>query len=120
VAPNAVYLVVACHNAVRRRLLNAYFKALEIDFAKSPFGHYVVGVIAVIFLIVAGKVLRTRRNAVFLYAPDRCRSGFAREIRVLGIVFEVSAAQHVPVYIHPRCQQHVAALFYHLFAHFRE
>lgn len=40
---------------MRETTPNTYFKALEIDFAKCPFGYYVIGVIAVIFLIVAGK-----------------------------------------------------------------
>ena len=115
-APDAVDEVVACHEILRAAFLHADFEALQIDLAQGALGDAGIVAVAVRLLVVAGEVLRTGGDAVFLDAAHNGRRRASGDERILGEVFEVAAAQRIAVNVHAGRKQHVAALFDHLAA----
>ena len=98
---NSVYEIKRGHGGARSSLFYAYFKCLEIYLPQRPFGETRVVIISVRFLIVCGKVFYCCRTSVVLFYSSHRRCGTeTREQRILGIIFEISAAQRIPLNIH--------------------
>ncbi len=55
--------------------------------------------------------------ALALHAAHYGGRRLAGEVRVFRIVFEVSSAKRIPVYVHRRSQKHVHSIFFNFIAH---
>ena len=62
-------------------------------------------------LIVGRKVFDRCTHALRLHTANNSSSAFATQQRVLGVVFEVTAAERIPMDIHARTEDNVASIF---------
>ena len=62
-------------------------------------------------LIVGRKVFDRCTHALRLNTANHSSSAFATQQRVLGVVFEVTAAERIPMDIHARTEDNVASIF---------
>ena len=95
----------------------ADLKSPQIDLPQGAGADYRIVVVAVIFLIVAGKVLGAGGYRSALQALYHRGGQLAGDQRVLGEIFKIAPAQRIAVDIHARRQQHIGALVYHLPPH---
>ena len=100
-APHGVHLVIGAHDARGVALFHGDLKGTEIDLPHGAFIHVGAGVYTVFFLVVHGIVLETGGNAIVLRAVDVACYHLSSQNGIFGDVFKVSAAEHIPLDIHP-------------------
>ena len=103
-APDGIHLVVGAHYRIRLCLFDGYFKAAQIYLAHCSFVDFNARVKAVLFLIVERVVLRTGADAFLFETENEFRSKLARDDGVLRIIFKISAAESVSLYVHAGTQ----------------
>jgi len=118
VTPYAVELIVACHYVYRIAFFDADLEPFEIYLSECAFRHAAVACVASDFLIVAREVLGASSFAFALYSFSESRGEFAADKRVFRVIFEVSSAQRIAVYVHARAEKYVRVVMYHFFADF--
>ena len=101
----AVDAVVRAHDRPGLRLAHGRLKAREVDFAQRALVDDAVAGHAVVLLIVGGEMLQADADVLALHAVDVARGQLARQVRVLGKVLEVSAAERGPLDICGRTEQ---------------
>ena len=107
--------IVAGHHAPRMSLLHNDLELLQIDLTDGTLGSAGIGILAVGFLVVEGKMLYGCRNMCALnsfYHPGSLLSG---KERVLGIVLKVAPAQGTAMDVHGRSQPHADVVLHDLF-----
>ena len=113
----AVYEVVRAHDRFRLGLFYGNLEALQENFTGSTFADVGVHMVSVVLLIVKGKMLdRSTGTLMFLYSLCICSSRTSGNQWILGIIFEVTSAEWIPVDIHTRCQPEVNTELFHLTA----
>ena len=95
-----IQLIIRGHNRPRITLLYHYFKSLQVYFTECTLRHLRDIVIAVCFLIVSHKMLRTGSCALALHATHIPSSNRPRKIRILRIILMVATAQRVTNQVH--------------------
>ncbi len=89
---DAVHQVVGIHDRVDVGLGHGGLEAREVDLPHGALIHIRAGVVPIELLIVEGVVLDGGDNALRLHALDEGHDKGGVQERVLGLVFEVSAA----------------------------
>ena len=98
-AVRTVEAVVCHHDGHRLRFLDGDLVLLEIHLAQGAFVDDAVAVHSRVLTGVAREVLEGGPHALRLHAADERRRELAREQRILGEVFKVSAAQRVALVV---------------------
>ena len=106
----AVDTVVGRHDGLGVPLLHRDLKAGEVDLTQGALVHHRVGGHPAQLLGVGGKVLGAGGHTVFLNAPDIAGRHLARQIGVLGKIFEVAPAEGGALDVEPRAQHHAHPL----------
>ena len=102
---DTVYLVVGGHDRLWLGFFDCNFEALQVNLSQGALGDDARYAAAVFFLIVAGVMFDGRSDPVPALdaSCEGCRH-FSADERILGIVFEVAAAERIAVDIHARCK----------------
>ena len=101
----AVDLVVGAHDGGGSPLLDRRFKAAEIDLPQRALVQNAVGIEALVFLAVAGKMLQAGADAAALHAADHGSRELAGQHGILGKVFEIPSAERISLDIRARAEQ---------------
>ena len=108
--------IVGGHDHPWVGLFDSNLKGLEVDLAQSPLGQAGVGFKAVGLLVVAGKVLGAGADLAGLNAADESSRHSAGKKGILGIIFEIPAAEGTAVDVHGGCQPDSNIVFLHFHA----
>ena len=100
-------LVVAGHNGLGLALSDGNLKSSQIDFPERPLIQHGIHAHPPQFLRVCGKVLGAGGDTARLNPPDIRSRHFAGQIRVLGEILKVPAAQGAALHVQARPQYHV-------------
>ena len=113
--------IVGGHDGLGAPLAHGDLEVGEVDLAQGALVHDGVGGHAPQLRVVRGEVLRAGGHAVCLDAADVARGHLAREIGVLGEVFEVAPAEGAALDVEAGAEQHAHVLRGGLLAeHFAE
>lgn len=93
----AVDFVVGRHHSPRLGLPDRPFESRQVDFALRPLIDDGVDVHPPVFLIVHCIMLGRRSDALALHAANVAGGHFCGQIRILGKIFEISAAKSATV-----------------------
>ena len=93
--------IIGAHDRPRSRIFHGELKAAEIDLPERSLGDDIVGAHAVVLLIVPRKMLDRHKMPLPLLHPEgKGGRHDAGEKRILGIIFEISPAERIPVNVH--------------------
>ena len=106
----AIYGVVAGHYGGHPRLLDSLAETWEINLVDRTLVGIGTRAVAVVFLLVQGKMLDGRHHSLFLHAADIGRSCLAGQIGVFAVVFEVASAKGAAIDVHARAQHDLHAV----------
>ena len=112
----AVEHVVAAHNLLRLRFLDGGFECREINLPEGSFVHLCVDGHTKVFLIVGGVVLEAVADFHAFGAFDESGCHFARQIRIFGKIFKVTAAKRAALDVGARPEDGGNALIDRFFA----
>ena len=106
--------IITGHDRHRLSRLHRNLKSFQINLTQRALGKDTVGVLPVILLVVARKMLdggSAARNPL----DPLCHSGGhpSGEQRILGVVFKIPAAERIPVDIHARGKPECDAELHH-------
>ena len=103
---DAVDPVIGAHHRPGLCLADGTLKRRQIDLPCGALAHLRRTAHAAVFLVVGIKVFDAGPHILALYATDEIGRHFAGNIRVFGVVFEVSAAERRTLDVDRRSQQH--------------
>ena len=90
---HTVQKIVGSHDGGHIRLLHSLFKCREINLVQGSLINIRRHIVALILLIIAGKMLDTGHYALTLKTDDIACSNLSCKIRVLTEVLEITSAQ---------------------------
>ena len=99
--------IVGPHDGPGLTPLHGSLEGGQIELIESPVAHLHIDRIAVILLVVQGKVLYTGGHPVGLYPFDIRHYHFSGQVGVLAHIFKITPVQRCAVDIHPGAQQHI-------------
>ena len=105
-AEDAVDGIVGAHETAGFSLFHHRFKGRQVDFPKGALIQVGGAAHPQGFLIVAGKVLGTGRDALALQGLHISRAHFAGHVGIFRKILEIPAAQGAALDVEPRPQQH--------------
>ena len=102
----AVDLIVGAHDGLRLGLFHCPLKAGKVNLVQGALVHHGVAVHAAGFLVVGGKVLHAGGHIFALHARNIGGGHLGGEVRVLGVILKVAAAQGAALNVYAGAQQH--------------
>ena len=104
---NAVHEVVGIHHRTHMSLAYSCFERGQVNLTKGPLVHVRTHVVAVVFLVVCGKVLHRRHYTLALHSVNVTNRSPGRQKRVFSEVLKVPSIHWRSIDVHSRAKQNM-------------